>query len=202
MSFWLRCGVKITDLNCFKQSCEKHGIVYEENQDEHFKMKGSPVHATLHDSQGQRNTGYVVRKGGAYALMVDNDLTTLEIAHGDLKVALGRGLPAGAAAPSAAAPAPVTPAPAVADDDEPAEADALIEIKSPMVGTLYAASSPDVEPFVAIGDRVSGDTVVCIVEAMKVMNEIKAECSGTVVDVAAVNGQPVEYGQVLFRVKP
>ncbi|NLF32291.1 MAG: acetyl-CoA carboxylase biotin carboxyl carrier protein [Planctomycetes bacterium] len=135
-------------------------------------------------------------------LMVENDLSSLEIVNGDLKVALGRGLPAptgerlAAAAPFQAPPA--APAPAA----PPVEAEKLLEITSPMVGTFYAAPSPDSEPYVRAGDRVTPDTVVCIVEAMKVMNEIKAECSGQIVDVAVANGQPVEFAQVLFRVKP
>jgi len=77
-----------------------------------------------------------------------------------------------------------------------------IEIVSPMVGTFYASPSPDGEPFISQGARVTDDTVVCIVEAMKVMNEIKSECSGTIAEVCVKNAQPVEYGQVLFRVIP
>jgi len=138
-------------------------------------------------------------------LMVTNELSTLEIVNGDLKIALGRPL---SSVPEAPAAAPATPPPAAAPaagatGEEPAApTEEFIEIKSPMVGTYYAASSPDSEPFVSTGDRVSQDTVVCLVEAMKVMNEIKAECSGTIVDIAAINSQPVEYGQVLFHVKP
>jgi acetyl-CoA carboxylase biotin carboxyl carrier protein len=76
------------------------------------------------------------------------------------------------------------------------------EIKSPLVGTFYAQPSPDSEPYVELGSRVEPDTVVCIIEAMKVMNEIKAEMSGVIVDVVAANGSAVEYGQVLFKVRP
>ena len=85
---------------------------------------------------------------------------------------------------------------AVSQENKPAE------IKSPLVGTFYAQPSPDSEPFVELGSRVEPDTVVCIVEAMKVMNEIKAEMSGVIVDVVAANGSAVEYGQVLFKVRP
>ena len=89
--------------------------------------------------------------------------------------------PASAAAPAAAeAPAPGTP------------------VESPLVGTFYAAPSPDSAPFVQVGDRVTPDTVICIIEAMKVMNEIKAEKAGVVKEIVAQNGQPVEYGQVLI----
>jgi acetyl-CoA carboxylase biotin carboxyl carrier protein len=75
------------------------------------------------------------------------------------------------------------------------------EIKSPMVGTFYAAPSPDAPPYVAAGQEITPDTVVCIIEAMKVMNEIKAEISGVVAEVLAENGKPVQFGQTLFRVK-
>jgi acetyl-CoA carboxylase biotin carboxyl carrier protein len=75
------------------------------------------------------------------------------------------------------------------------------EIKSPMVGTFYAAPSPDAPPYVTAGQEINPDTVVCIIEAMKVMNEIKAEISGIVAEVCAENGKPVQFGQTLFRVK-
>jgi len=76
-----------------------------------------------------------------------------------------------------------------------------IEIKSPMVGTFYSAASPESGPFVSVGQAVTPDTVVCIIEAMKVMNEIKAEVSGTVTEVFGENGKPVQFGQALFRLK-
>ena len=75
------------------------------------------------------------------------------------------------------------------------------EIKSPMVGTFYAAPSPEAPPYVAAGQEITPDTVVCIIEAMKVMNEIKAEISGVIAEVCAENGKPVQFGQTLFRVK-
>jgi acetyl-CoA carboxylase biotin carboxyl carrier protein len=129
-------------------------------------------------------------------LMVDNRLTELDVADGENKVHLKRG-PEGEEAPAPAEPAPAAAlaAPAQAVDEN------IIEIKSPMVGTFYTAPSPDSEPCVEIGSRADPDTVVCIVEAMKVMNEIKAECSGTIIEVCASNAQPVEFGQVLFRVR-
>ncbi|MBQ7696246.1 MAG: acetyl-CoA carboxylase biotin carboxyl carrier protein, partial [Lentisphaeria bacterium] len=73
-----------------------------------------------------------------------------------------------------------------------------INIESPLVGTFYAAPSPDLPPFVKVGDKVTPDTVICIIEAMKVMNEVKAEKSGVVKEIVAQNGQPVEYGQILM----
>jgi acetyl-CoA carboxylase biotin carboxyl carrier protein len=94
-------------------------------------------------------------------------------------------------------PASVSPAAAPA----PAETTAGHFIISPMVGTFYTSSSPDTPPFVKVGDQVGPDTVVCIVEAMKVFNEIPAECSGKIVAVLVDNGVAVEYGQKLFRVE-
>lgn len=76
-----------------------------------------------------------------------------------------------------------------------------IEIKSPMVGTFYTAPSPEAPPFLSVGQEVTPETVVCIIEAMKVMNEVKAEISGTVTEICAENGKPVQFGQVLFRLK-
>ena len=87
---------------------------------------------------------------------------------------------------------------AAAPARDPAE---VHEIKSPMVGTFYRSPSPDSEPFVAEGQRIAAETVVCIIEAMKVMNEIRAECRGEVVEILVENGEPVEFGQPLFLVK-
>ncbi|NTW51571.1 MAG: acetyl-CoA carboxylase biotin carboxyl carrier protein [Chlorobiaceae bacterium] len=95
--------------------------------------------------------------------------------------------------PLAVAPAPVA-APVVASD--------LLEVRSPIVGTFYRAASPDSDPFVKVGDKVKNGDVLCIIEAMKLMNEIEAEVSGAIVEILVENGQPVEYNQVLFRVKP
>ncbi len=139
-------------------------------------------------------------------LMIDNDLSEVDIASGQDKVAIKRGtggvpvVTAAPAVPVAAAPAQAAPA----EKEEKAEkpADNLIEIKSPMVGTYYSAASPETDDFVSVGTSVANDTLVCIVEAMKVMNEIKAECSGTIAEICVKNSQPLEFGQVLFRVKP
>lgn len=109
------------------------------------------------------------------------------------------------AAPAAAAPAAVPPAsssaPQAAEAAGAPADNGLHRIVSPMVGTFYAAPSPDAPPFVKAGDQVKEKTVVCIVEAMKLMNEIEAEISGQIVEVLAENGQLVEYGQPLFLVK-
>jgi acetyl-CoA carboxylase biotin carboxyl carrier protein len=77
----------------------------------------------------------------------------------------------------------------------------MVEIKSPMVGTFYRAPSPESPPYVQVGDRVNPDSILCIVEAMKLMNEIKAELSGTILDILVENGQPVEYGQPMFKIR-
>ena len=99
--------------------------------------------------------------------------------------------PASAPAPAASAPAPAA-APAASDG---------IEIKSPMVGTFYSSPSPDSPAFVSVGQEITPDTVICIIEAMKVMNEVKAEVAGTVTEICADNGKPVQFGQVMFRLK-
>ncbi len=103
--------------------------------------------------------------------------------------------PAAASAPApqtAAAPTTATPG-----ADEPG----VTYIKSPMVGTFYSSPSPDSKPFAAVGTKVSENTPVCIIEAMKIMNEIQAETKGTVLEILVENGQPVEYGQRLFKLK-
>jgi acetyl-CoA carboxylase biotin carboxyl carrier protein len=152
-----------------------------------------------------RTIKYLVR------LMGVHDLTEVDLREGDLRIRLRRG-PKGVvtavgpnAPPTGQAPA-VAPPPAAAPTPAPPAAEApakpLLEIKSPTPGTFYAASSPDAEPFARIGTRVNPDTVVCIIEAMKVFNEIPAECTGTIVAIMVENQQPVEYGQVLFKVDP
>jgi acetyl-CoA carboxylase biotin carboxyl carrier protein len=108
---------------------------------------------------------------------------------------------AAAAAPAAApAPAPEAAAPAPASTAVARGSETLREIASPMVGTFYRAPSPDAEPYVRAGDRVEKGDVVCIVEAMKLMNEIEAEISGVVREVLVENAQPVEFGQPLFLI--
>ncbi len=100
-----------------------------------------------------------------------------------------------APAPAAAAPAPAA-APAAASDDA-----SIVYIKSPMVGTFYRSGSPESKPYAEAGTKVVENSVVCIIEAMKIMNEIQAELKGVVVEILVENGQPVEYGQKLFKVK-
>ena len=132
-------------------------------------------------------------------LMIDNDLNELDITDGDNSVHLKRG-PSGVpvTVPAATAGVHAAEAPAGEQDVD----DGFLEITSPMVGTFYLAESPDSDPYVRVGDQIDHDTVVCIVEAMKVMNEIKAECAGTIAEICVENAQPVEFGQVLFRIRP
>ena len=134
--------------------------------------------------------------------MKKNGVAVFKLEKGDFKITLKT---AGAEAPahivtSVAAPAQavaaVSAAPAVA-----VPVAATAEIKSPMVGTFYGSPSPESAPFVSPGQEVTPDTVVCIIEAMKVMNEIKAEVSGVIAEVCAENGKPVQFGQALFRLK-
>jgi acetyl-CoA carboxylase biotin carboxyl carrier protein len=111
-------------------------------------------------------------------------------------------LPASPTAPEALhKPAEAVPAAEQAIEPEKSPAIELHIIKSPMVGTFYRAPSPTSEPFVKVGDHVEPDTVVCIIEAMKLMNQIEAEVSGEIAEIYAENGQPVEYGQPLFGVR-
>ncbi|MEI7863859.1 MAG: acetyl-CoA carboxylase biotin carboxyl carrier protein [Chthoniobacterales bacterium] len=125
-------------------------------------------------------------------LMQKNGLTAFELEKDGFRISLAKeaayqsgmayAAPAPAAAPAAAAPSGK-------------------EIASPMVGTFYSAASPEAPAFITVGQKVTPDTVVCIIEAMKVMNEIKAEVAGTITEIAAENGQPVQFGQALFRYK-
>jgi len=139
--------------------------------------------------------------------MKKSDLTEFEIQDQDFKLRIKRDLPgrapvAAPAAPVAAAPAPVAPAPAALAPAAPAAADPSIKlVTSPMVGTYYCTPSPENPPFVTVGSPIKADSVVCIIEAMKVMNEIQSEISGTVVECLVANGTSVEFGQPLFRVK-
>ena len=104
------------------------------------------------------------------------------------------------AAPAAPAPAPAAPE-APASKPEPARSN-LLEVKSPMVGTYYSAPEPGAKPYLSVGDRISKGQILCIIEAMKIMNEIESEFDGVVKEIIAQNAHPVEYGQVLFRIDP
>jgi len=142
-------------------------------------------------------------------LMVDNDLSELDLRDANEKVTIRRG-PQGvvqtyapAVQQQVAAPAPAAAGPAAAAPVATANDDAgLIAIESPMVGTFYAAPNPDAGPFVKVGSSVTADGVVCMIEAMKVFNEVKAGKTGKVERILVKNGDAVEFGQKLFLVKP
>jgi acetyl-CoA carboxylase biotin carboxyl carrier protein len=135
-------------------------------------------------------------------LMRANDLTTVEVADGDRRILLKRGGEAVSFIPSAPSHAPHKHAPAPAPAPPVDEDAGLVPIKSIMVGTFYQAPSPDSKPFVQVGSHVDDETDVCVIEAMKVFNTIKAECKGTIAKILVANGQSVEFGQPLFLVKP
>jgi len=139
------------------------------------------------------------------ALMNENGLTEVEVERDGVKVRLKKGAsgieheviqaaPQGATAPAAQAP-PEAQAPA---PTEPG----LVEIKAPMVGTFYRASAPEAPPYAEVGQDIDEGQVVCIIEAMKLMNEIKSEVSGKVAKILVDNANPVEYGKVLFLIEP
>ena len=145
-------------------------------------------------------------------MMEQYGLSEVSLSRGDEKWQLQRGsrpefvqVPA----PIPVAPVPVAPVPAAtvsavsSETTGPSsEADNTIPIKSPTVGTFYSAPNPDDPPFVTVGTKVNPDTIVCIVEAMKVFNQIPAEVSGTIEELLVSNGDPVEFGQPLYRVRP
>jgi len=142
-------------------------------------------------------------------LMVAHDLSRIELREGDTHVLLRRGQPIITAAPPLPTPvAPPLPAaapvpnPAGAAPAVPAPAENEILIRSPMVGTVYHAADPESPPLVTVGSQVTHDTVVCLIEAMKVFNEIKSECTGQITKILVKNAQAVEYDQPLFAVRP
>ena len=148
-------------------------------------------------------------------LMKDFDLVEIEIKDGDREIKLKKGgqcteIPVAQLGPApmmaAAAAVPPPPplagtAPAGVDEAPPARDPNIFEFKSPMVGSFYRAPSPESPPFVTEGDKVNNETILCIIEAMKVMNEIKAEVSGEVTEILVENGEAVEFGQPLFLIR-
>ena len=139
-------------------------------------------------------------------LMKANELCEFEMEEEGFRIAIKRRngnepqvvLSSAPAPVAAAAPAPVAAAP----DAEKVEDKKYLEIKSPIVGTFYRSSSPDAEPYVVVGSEIEQESVVCIVEAMKVMNEIKAEVKGIVRKILVDNATPIQFGQILFLVEP
>jgi len=131
--------------------------------------------------------------------MKENDLTEIDLEQDGQKVRLSRG---GVAQPIAAAPSPIAAAPDAPADDASAdgESEHIVTIDSPMVGTFYGSANPDSPAFIKVGDSVGKDTTVCIVEAMKVFNEIPAEISGKIVAVLVNDQDPVDCGKPMFKV--
>lgn len=149
--------------------------------------------------------------------LIEKDVTEFELERGDVKVRVKRGTPAVATSqeriiavhPAAVAPVAVshpaaTPVPSAAPPAATAEKpeEGLHMVHSPIVGTYYESPSPGSPPFVKVGDQIEAGQVLCIVEAMKLMNEIEADVAGEVVKMLVKNGQPIEYGQDLFAVRP
>lgn len=141
------------------------------------------------------------------SLMNEHDLSELDLRQGEQRIRIRRGqeplivgganpIPAPATAQLSPAPLRTTESP-VGGGENPNH----VLIKSPMVGTFYSAANPDAAPFVRVGDQVGADTTVCIIEAMKVFNEIPAECSGKILAVLVESGEAVEFGQPLFKVE-
>ena len=142
-------------------------------------------------------------------LMNEHDLNEMDLRQGDMRIQLrrtGEPVMVGAVIPPVAPAAPSTAQPAKPESASAESAKSTVVeehielVTSPMVGTFYSASDPDSPPYVKVGDHVGPETVVCIVEAMKVFNEIQAEVSGKVVAVLVENGEPVEFGQPIFKV--
>jgi len=141
-----------------------------------------------------KNLGRLVR------FMTRQDLVEVEIEEEGQRIRVrrrdARPAPEAALAPGPAAAASPLPS-AAAPPAEPG----ILEFRSPMVGTFYRAANPEAEPFVQPGTKVEPESVICIIEAMKVMNEVRAETAGEIVEILAENGQPVEFGQPLFRIR-
>jgi acetyl-CoA carboxylase biotin carboxyl carrier protein len=144
-------------------------------------------------------------------LMKKNSITEFELEEKDSKLRLKRGVngyppPAqaedGSPLVSVSAQTPMIPLPAATPAAPAVVNTGELDIKSPMIGTLYRSPSPEAASYVEIGTEVNPDTVVCIIEAMKVMNEIKAEVKGVITQMLVENGKPVEFGQPLFKVRP
>ncbi len=138
-------------------------------------------------------------------LMNEHDLSEIDLRQADQRIRLRRGpeMVTVSTSPPVAMPSSVPAAGGAAGAPKAAAVDdGSLLIRSPMVGTFYAAANPESPPFVKVGDQIGPEKTVCIIEAMKVFNEIPAECSGKIAAVLATNGDAVEFGQPLFRVEP
>lgn len=138
-------------------------------------------------------------------IMQETGLGVLELQQGDTSLHLEAACASTPAVPAAVPAAPTAPAPqaappVIAQDGTPVDFNNLKEVKCPMVGMFYQAPSPEAEPFVHVGSKVKKGDVLCVIEAMKLLNEITADVDGEIVDICVENGQLVEYGQVLFKI--
>ena len=141
-----------------------------------------------------------VHKSGVYEVSIEENDFKITIKTNQAPTVVTATIPA--AAPVAAAPAPVAAAPVAAAAPAVSESDNYITIKSPMIGTFYRSASPDKPAFVNVGDEIKAGQVLCVVEAMKLFNEIEAEISGRIVKVLVDNASPIEFDQPLFVVEP
>lgn len=133
-------------------------------------------------------------------LLERSNLTVLEVSEADAKIRLEKNPASQQVQEPAAVRTQPEPASPVSAPDGAVDFNSIIEIKSPMVGVYYASPSPEAKPFVSVGSKVKKGDVLCIIEAMKLMNEITAEVDGEIVDICVENGQVVEYAQILFKV--
>ena len=170
--------------------------------------KNDTAPAEKTDEAGKSSGPFDVRTVKALvALMTQHDLSEIELREGNQRLRLRRGAyqPVAPIGVQAAAPPAPTAGSAPKTETPPTPAPPsrqLLEIKSPTPGTFYAAPKPGETPFVKVGSKVTPETVVCLIEAMKLYNEVQAECSGIIVEALVENQQAVEYGQVLFKVEP
>lgn len=144
-----------------------------------------------------RELAQIMKENGLGVLELQEDGTSLRLETACATAPVVQAV-VPAAAPAAPAPAPT--APTTAQDGTPVDFNNLKEVKSPMVGMFYQAPSPEADPYVRVGSKVKKGDVLCVIEAMKLLNEITADTDGEIVDVCVENGQLVEYGQVLFKI--
>ena len=157
--------------------------------------------------QGDSEVFEIERIRNLVELMKEHDLSEIDLRHSSRRIRVRRGQEATitqmpAMMPAAAQPAMPAPAPAAAEPEAPADDDNASYIKSPMVGTFYTSPKPGSPTFINIGDHVQADTIVCLVEAMKMFNEIPAGIAGKVTALVATNEEPVDVGKPLFRIIP
>lgn len=135
-------------------------------------------------------------------ILIQNELTSIEVSEGETKIKLEKTVPVKEIKPASSFELMgQNEIPALTDADHQAvDFNKLVEVKSPIVGIFYSAPSPEADPFVTIGSKVKKGDILCIIEAMKLMNEITAEVDGEIVDICVKNGDIAEYGQVLFRI--